>query len=51
VKTLTVRRWCETCGRFTRSRIDPPDEVCAEHQEPDEDEMDFWTEDDDADEW
>ena len=34
MKTLTIRRWCETCGRFTRSRIDPPDEVCAEHDEP-----------------
>jgi hypothetical protein len=35
----TVRRWCEVCGRFTRSAMDAwGNEICAEHQEPDEEE-------------
>jgi hypothetical protein len=35
----TIRRWCETCGRFTRSEMKTLPgygaiEVCAEHVEP-----------------
>lgn len=29
----TIRRWCDTCGRFTRSKLDSEGyEICAEHQ-------------------
>jgi hypothetical protein len=32
----TIRRWCETCGRFTRSALDDESyEICAEHDDPD----------------
>ncbi|HLX48118.1 MAG TPA: hypothetical protein VKS82_07285 [Streptosporangiaceae bacterium] len=33
-----VRRWCETCGRFTRSVMSYGEEICAEHDESDEEE-------------
>jgi hypothetical protein len=30
----TLRRWCDTCGRYTRSKLDNEgNEICAEHQE------------------
>jgi hypothetical protein len=34
----TVRRWCEVCQAFTRSRMDAyGNEICAEHRELEED--------------
>lgn len=29
-----VRRWCETCRRYTRSVTWDGDELCAEHEGP-----------------
>jgi hypothetical protein len=31
---MTIRRWCETCGRYTKSALDVQgNEICAEHEE------------------
>lgn len=47
-QTLTIRRWCEVCRRWTPSRMTfYGEEVCAEHDEPDED--DAWEVDEDDD--
>ena len=34
----TIRRWGDTCNRFTRSKLDNQGyEICAEHQESSDD--------------
>jgi hypothetical protein len=41
----TIRRWCESCGKFTSSGLDPyGNEVCADknHHDPGVDDDDDW---------
>ena len=46
-QALIVRRWCEVCRRWTPSRMTfYGEEVCAVHDEPDDDD-DAWEDDDD----